>query len=87
MLKIITTLLIITLSSTLIFAIIYNAYDNNYNGFLDSLYTSAMIQTLVGIQKEPNSGIVKLGMIFQSLISYLITAHIIIFSHVYVKSI
>jgi hypothetical protein len=87
MLKIITTLLIITLSSTLIFAIIYNAYDNNCNGFLDSLYTSAMIQTLVGIQKEPNARIVKLGMIFQSLISYFITAHIIIFSHVYVKSI
>jgi ATP/ADP translocase len=87
MFKILTTLLLITITSTLIFAFIYYQHDNNCKGFLDALYTSAMIQTLVGIQNEPASRITKFSMIFQSLISYLITAHIIIFSHVYIKSI
>lgn len=87
MIRIITTLLLITITSTLFFALLYYHYDYNCKGFLDALYTSAMIQTLVGIQNEPVARIVKFGMIFQSLISYLITAHIIIFSHVYIKSI
>ena len=87
MLKILTTLLLVTITSTLIFGIIYNKFDNNCRGFLDALYTSAMIQTLVGIQNQPHSRIVKIAMIIQSLISYLITAHIIIFSRVYVNSI
>ena len=87
MIKVLTTLLLITVTSTLIFTFIYYNFDNNCRGFLDALYTSAMIQTLVGIQNEPHSRIVKFGMIFQSLISYLITAHIIIFSQVYIKSI
>ena len=87
MFKILTTLLLVTITSTLIFAFIYYQYDNNCIGFLDALYTSAMIQTLVGVQIEPHSKIVKIAMIIQSLISYLITAHIIIFSQVYIKSI
>ena len=87
MLKILTTLLLVTITSTLIFGIIYKQFDNNCRGFLDALYAAAMIQTLVGMQNEPHSRIVKIAMIIQSLISYLITAHIIIFSRVYVKTI
>ena len=85
MFKIIITLLAITISSIVIFALLYDNYTNK--GFLDALYTSTMIQTLVGIQQEPAAGIVKSAMIIQSIISYLITAHIIIFGHTYVKNI
>lgn len=45
-----------------------------------------MIQTLVGVQDEPDSKGEKFAMIIQSLISYLITAHVIIFSHQYIES-
>jgi hypothetical protein len=87
MIQVFTTLLLITVTSTLIFTLIYYNFDINCTEFLDALYASAMIQTLVGIQTEPHSRFVKFSMIFQSLISYLITAHIIIFSQVYIKSI
>lgn len=85
MFKIIITLLAITVCSIVIFALLYDKYTNK--GFLDALYTSTMIQTLVGIQQEPTSNTVKSGMILQSIISYFITAHIIIFGHTYIKNI
>lgn len=44
-----------------------------------------MIQTLVGVQDEPESKGEKFTMIIQSLISYLITAHVIIFAHQYIE--
>lgn len=89
MFRIIITLLAITICSIVIFALIYDRYPdrNSDKGFLDALYTSTMIQTLVGIQIEPTSRIVKFAMILQSIISYLITAHIIIFGHTYIKNI
>lgn len=81
--RIILSLLLATFISTMVFAIIYLYYQNE--GFLHSLYTSAMIQTLVGVQDEPDSRGEKFAMIVQSLISYLITAHVIIFAHQYVE--
>jgi hypothetical protein len=85
MLKIIITLLVITMCSIILFALLYDKYTTK--GFFDALYTSTMIQTLVGIQNEPTLDIVKFFMIIQSIISYFITAHIIIFGHQYIKKI
>lgn len=83
-LRIIVSLLVVTFASLLSFAIIYTYYQKQT--FLHGLYTSAMIQTLVGVQDEPDSKGEKFAMIIQSLISYLITAHVIIFSHQYIES-
>ncbi len=82
-LRIIVSLLVVIFISTIVFAIIYTYYQKK--GLLHGLYTSAMIQTLVGVQDEPDSKGEKFTMIVQSLISYLITAHVIIFAHQYVE--
>jgi uncharacterized membrane protein len=83
MLLIIQSLLLITLLSTIVFSFIYANFQEK--GFLHGLYTSAMIQTLVGVQDDPESSYEKTAMILQSIISYLLTAHIIIFSHEYIS--
>ena len=46
-----------------------------------------MIQTLVGIQEDINNEPIKIGIIIQSIFSYLITAHILIFGHLYIRQI
>jgi len=85
MLKIIVSLLAVTFASILIFAFIYQQYQKK--DFTHALYTSAMIQTLVGIQTEPTNNVEKIAMTVQSIISYLITAHIIFSAHQYIKKI
>lgn len=85
MLKIIVSLLSVTLLSIIFFAFIYQLYQKR--GFINAFYTSAMIQTLVGIQTEPTNNTEKIAMTLQSIISYLITAHIIFSAHQYIKKI
>lgn len=75
----------VTFASILIFAFIYHIYQKK--GFVHAIYTSAMIQTLVGIQTEPNNNVEKIAMTVQSIISYLITANIIFSAHQYIKKI
>jgi hypothetical protein len=81
--KIAKTLLMLSIISIVVFTIIYRYLDDI--SWIDSLYTSSMIQTLVGVQKHPSKDITKIGMTFQSIISYFISAHIIILSVRYIK--
>ena len=83
MFKIVKTLFILTLISISFFTLIYRYIDDIC--WIDALYTSTMIQTLVGVQKHPEKDNTKISMTVQSIISYLISAHIIILSVRYLK--
>lgn len=78
LIKIIKSLFVLTFVSIFLFTLIYKyKYCQNWT---DAIYTSVMIQTLTGVQQQPDKNAVKVVMTIQSIISYLITAHIIILS-------
>ena len=84
-LKIALTLFSATIVSILVFAVLYMAYNGEHD-FMSALFQSAMIQTLVDIPSKPTSNLTKLFIITQGIISYLITAHIVIISVHYLKT-
>jgi len=81
--KVIKSLFILTFLSIFLFALVYKyKYCESWP---DALYTSVMIQTLTGIQQHPEKTTIKMAMTAQAIISYLITAHIIILSFKVIK--
>lgn len=77
-LRIIYPTLIIFVSCLLLFSIIYS-FTENFNA-TDSFYSAVMIQTLVGVAENPQNNSTKWLMSLQAIISYIITAGIIVFA-------
>ena len=81
--KIIKSLFVLTFTSIFLFSLIYKyKYCKTW---ADAIYTSVMLQTLTGVQHQPENNTIKFAMTIQAIISYLITAHIIILSFRAVK--
>lgn len=76
--KIAKTLLLLSLASILLFAFIYN-FLRKEDDFINALYESTLIQTLVGTEIVPKSRVEKIAIIAQSIVSYFFTAGIIVF--------
>ncbi len=75
--KILSYAIVITLLSIFMFGLIYIKMENL--SFIDSMYHSVMIQTLVGIQENTVNKDTKIVMSVQALISYIITTGFVVF--------
>lgn len=63
--------------SVTIFTLIYK--NNEPYGYTDAFYNSVMIQTLVGVSEPAEKDSTRLWMTLQALLSYILTAGIIVF--------
>jgi hypothetical protein len=88
--------LIITIAIVIIFIFIFSfiyfginrdSIDEQDKGYLNSLYTSFTIQTNVGMKAEPKKVSMKYWVMFQSLLSYIISlGFLYIVSNIFIKN-
>lgn len=70
--------LIIFVVAVILFAFIYYFIESRDS--LDAVYQSVMIQTLVGVPENPKRDSTKVMMSLQAIVSYVLTAGIIVFA-------
>lgn len=76
-------LIFLVFISVFLFSIIYNVLSKD--PWIDCLYDSTVIQTLIGSQKRPKTRGEKIAVICQSILAYFLTAGVIVVTYHSIK--